>query len=215
MKKLIALVCLGFGLTSHGALLEFQGTALKQFDESGVKVPYYPEARLKLPQGAPAEGVRLQATGAGLREKKIVILNVNVYLATHYADVGPKLGAEPLSVLRQAKYRALQLTMLRDLDAEKIRGAFADSLKENSVDPKSPGMASLLNQISFDVKKGETITFAGHTLADGTQSVVYELQGRTFQAKGPGLADDFWSIWFGKPADGGLERLKKALSSGT
>ena len=82
------------------------------------------------------------------------------------------------------------------------------------MDPKSPGMASLLSQITFDVKKGQTITFAGYQNADGTQGVTYELQGKTFQAKGKGLADDFWSIWFGKPADGGLERLKKALSNG-
>jgi len=202
------------GLSAHASILEFQGTPLKKFEESGVQVPYYPEAVLKLPGVTPEGGAKLQSTGAGLREKKIVFVNVNVYLATSYMDGPAKLAEEPLETLKKAKFRAIQLTLLRDLDASKIRDAFKDSLESNSVDPKSPGMSALLAQISFDVKKGDTITFAGYQNADGSQGVTYEAQGKTSKASGKGLADDFWSIWFGKPADGGLERLKKALTNG-
>jgi hypothetical protein len=201
------------GLSAQAAMLEFQGTPLKKFDESGLQIPFYGEAILKLAGITPPAGVRLQATGAGLREKKIVFLNVNVYLASHYTDGLAKLPEEPMDAIRKTKYRALQMTMLRDLSAEKIRDAFTDSLKSNAVDTESPGMASLLKQISFDVKKGQTITFAAFPLPNGSQGVLYELAGQSFRAEGPGLADQFWSIWFGKPADGGLERLKKALTS--
>ena len=201
-------------LSAQAALLEFQGTPLKKFEESGVQVPYYAEALLKVPGATPDGGAKLQSTGAGLREKKIVFVNVNVYLATSYTDGPSKIADAPLEGLKKSKFRAIQLTLLRDLDADKIRDAFKDSLESNSVDLKSPGISALLAQISFDVKKGDTITFAGYQNADGSQGVTYEANGRTSRANGKGLADEFWSIWFGKPADGGLERLKKALTAG-
>lgn len=201
MKALLLVLGLGVAFSASAALLEFQGAPLRIFDESGMQVPFYADARLKV-AGVPADGVKLKATGAGLREKKIIFVNVNVYVAAHYTDGTP-----------EKKIRALQMTMLRDLSAEKIRDAFADSLKSNAIDTESAGMASLLKQISFDVKKGQTITFVALPLANGSQAVAYDVAGQGFRAEGPGLADQFWSIWFGKPADGGLERLKKDLTS--
>jgi len=157
----------------------------------------------------------LKLTGAGKRVKKIVLIKVDVYAAAHYIDPSAKLTAsDPLTGLRQAKAKALQLTFLRDVNAEKIRDSFSDALKENKVDLESPMMKLAFSKLTFDVKKGQTVSLLGLKKEGDTEVLHFESPAESFRIEGPGAATEFWKIWFGEPEDSGLEKLKAALLSG-
>lgn len=174
--------------------LQFAGTPEQIVTASDVSIPVYSEV-LYGPQ------TKLLLTGHGIREKKILIASVNVYHAASYLE-----GAS----LEKSRVRALCLTFLRDLDSGKIRSSFGDALKENGVSLESPEMQKLFALMSFDVKKGEKVHFIG-VRGEKTDTIFFELAGKTLKAEGSQLVENFWKIWFGKPADSGLEALKKLL----
>jgi hypothetical protein len=195
-----------FSFNAPAALLEGVGTPAQTLE--GVKI--YPEAKVKIGPRT----VDLKLTGAGLRKKKVVIINAKVYVAASYIDSPKGLDPkDPMKGIVASKVKALQLTLMRDLSAEKIRDSFRDSLASNQVDVKNPAIERTFAKITFDVKEGSTITLVGYEKAGGgSQVVTWELPGLTITDEAPGLADMFWKIWFGNPADGGLEKLKAELS---
>ncbi len=182
-----------------GFAVEFTGKPVKTIE--GVNV--YPEVKL----GAE----KLYLTGAGLRTKTVVIVKANVYVAAHYLDAGVVLDPkEPMKGLAQSKNRVLHLTFLRDLTSDKIKDSFKDALKENGVDTESGAVKKIFSELNFDMKEKGTVALVGSKLADGTEQLLVE--GPTqILASGKGLVSLFWTIWFGKPADGGLEDLKAEL----
>jgi len=156
----------------------------------------------------------LKLTGAGKRVKKIVLIKVDVYAAAHYIDPVAKLSAaDPLTGIREAKAKALHLTFLRDVDAEKIRNSFSDALKENKVDLESPMMKLAFSKLTFDMKKGQSVSLLGLKKEGDREVLHFESPAGSFQIEGPGAASEFWKIWFGEPEDSGLEKLKAALLS--
>lgn len=179
-----------------------QGDVVKTWEVDDRQVPIHKEARITI--AGVTDGATLNLTGWGLREKRILFFDVDVYVASSFAN---KPGAQ----WKDSTLRAIELLMLRDLSGEKVRSSFADTLKENDVDLTEAPVKKLLDQMKFDVAEGTRITILGYKKKDGTQGVIYQMPGRSQQVEGPRIADQFWSIWFGKPADGGLERLKKAL----
>lgn len=178
-----------------GANLTFVGTPLKIVHASGIDVPVYAHVA--------TDKMKLNLTGHGIREKTILIASVNVYYAASYMDQ---------KQLEKSKTRALVLTFLRDLNSDKIRSSFTDALKENEVDVETEAMQKLFAMMAFDVKKGSQVRFIG-TLGDASDTLLIELPGQTIKTEGPKLAENFWKIWFGKPADSGLKDLKELLSA--
>jgi len=154
----------------------------------------------------------LTLVGAGLRKKKVVFVNVSVYVAAHYvglpADWNP---AQAAASLKKQPHRQMTLTFLRDVGADKIKDAFSDSLTANGHDPARADLAAALKALAADVKEGGQISFVGSTEPGKPQRVW--ITGSTGRAEvaGATVVDDLWSMWFGKPVDGGIEQLQTEL----
>jgi hypothetical protein len=199
-------------MPASAAVLEGVGAPARTFDESGVKVPVYAEVTPKLP-GLPVG--KLYLTGAGLREKKIALFHVNVYIAASYIDHAGGLPAgAPMDGIQKSKVNALQLTFLRNLSAEQVRGAFVESLKKNGSDVTSPAIQGILSKLDSEMPKGSTLTLFGIEHAARQTLSIETPTGAVVTGDGPNLATQFWRIWFGEPADGGLEDLKAMLVGG-
>jgi hypothetical protein len=176
-----------------------QAALAGHFKTSGAQVsvlsdvPVFKEAKWK--------GKKLLLTGAGTRVKKVVLVKAKVYVAAHYTD-----EAKPVV---ESSTRAMHLTFLRDVDAEKIRSSFTDSLKENGVDPENSAVKHILSALTFSMKDKGTLTLIGET---GPGREILTLEGpTTTRAESKDVVTSFWKIWFGKPADGGLEDLQEEL----
>jgi hypothetical protein len=144
----------------------------------------------------------------------VLITSVNVYFIQSYTDLtSPLDAADPLKSLTQAKARALRMTFLREIEAEKIRTSFSDALKENGVSLEDPAIQAILSNLKFDVKKGGSVDIIGTKTDSGAEKLQLIFPERTVLAESQTLVTDFWKIWFGKPADGGLEDLKPRLLS--
>lgn len=156
----------------------------------------------------------LSLTGYGIRKKKVVFIKVNVYVASHYVSNPSAWTAnDPAGALKKQPRRLLNLNFMRDVPGEKIKGAFEDSLKENGLDPERKDLAKILNGMAADLKEKDQISFSGTIDGkSGEQTLTAKGPSGSVEAKSPSIVDDMWSIWFGKPADGGLEDLKAELS---
>lgn len=209
LPSLAIVLAFAVAAPARAGLLEFVGKPAKTIEASGQKIPVFYEARVAAKEGAQ----KVLLTGAGVRVKKVVLIKANVYVATSYAE-DPKAvqAGDPLEGFRKSRTRALQLTFLRDVSASKVRDAFRDSLKENDVDPAKAPIADLLAKLDLDLPEKGKLTFVGVTGAGDDKLVVELPNDKQITVSGKGLVDDFWKIWFGKPADGGLESLKTDLA---
>lgn len=163
--------------------------------------------------------VVMQQVSHGLRKKAVFgLVAVRVYTLQLLAAQPDKLVKTDEGILASLKAAGpvqLQLSFLRLLPGEKISESFRDGLKANGVDISklSPEMTQVLNEISqiTEFKEGEkfSITFTWN----GDRATVYLTDVKKIvTVSGPELfANQLLSIWFGKPADGKLSELKKAL----
>ncbi|MEQ1721871.1 MAG: chalcone isomerase family protein [Pseudobdellovibrio sp.] len=163
---------------------------------------------------------QMLAVSHGLRKKAVFgLVAVNVYVMQILAARPEKLVKTEdgfLASIKDAGPVQLHLTFLRDLPGEKISSSFKDGLEANKIDVKnlSPELTQVLGEISAitEFKDGEsfsiTFTWAGDKatayLTDTTLKIKTVTGDKVF-------ADQLLSIWFGKPADGKLENLKKDL----
>lgn len=163
---------------------------------------------------------QMLAVSHGLRKKAVFgLVAVNVYVMQILAARPEKLVKTEdgfLASIKDAGPVQLHLTFLRDLPGEKISSSFKDGLEANKIDVKnlSPELTQVLGEISAitEFKDGEsfsiTFTWAGDKatayLTDATLKIKTVTGDKVF-------ADQLLSIWFGKPADGKLENLKKDL----
>lgn len=170
--------------------------------------------KLKVAKTLKEAGQSLSLTGYGVRKKKVVLVKVSVYVASHYVSNPTGWSAsDPTNSLKKQPRRALTLDFMRDVPGEKIKGAFEESLKENGLDPARKDLATLLNGLAVDMKEGQKMTLSGVIdSVKGEQTLIARGPKGAVEVKSPNVVDDMWSIWFGKPADGGLEELKGELS---
>lgn len=173
----------------------------------------------------PAEGtakvggqeIPLNPVGAGLRAKKVVFVNVKVYVGQLYvADLGKfkKTDSEVLTSLKDQSAVAIQMHFLRDVDADNVQNSFKDALKVNGIDTKSAEVKQFLDSVAKggEAKSGKSLIVLGHR-HEGKESVYYEdTAGNVTEVKGePGFIEKIFSIWLGKAADSGVATLKKDL----
>lgn len=163
--------------------------------------------------------VVMKQVSHGLRKKAVFgLVAVRVYalqLLAAKPELLVKTDEDILASLKTAGPVQLQLSFLRLLPGEKISESFRDGLKANGVDINklSPEMTQVLSEISkiTEFKEGEkfSITFTW----SGEQATVYLTDiKKMVTVSGPQeFALQLLSIWFGKPADGKLSELKKAL----
>lgn len=206
---LIPLLSLVLAMPAFAALLtpEGQGPKLENMQ--------LPAAGTTLVEG---ETVKLTSIGAGLRSKKVVFVNVKVYVGQLYADAPDKLkknSAEVLASLKDQKAIAMQLHFTRDVDADNVQKSFREALQANGNDSKEATMTQFLDSVSKggEAKKGKALTILGTKLKDGSEVISYEnTNGDISQIKGSaGFIEKVFSIWLGKSADPGVAELKKNL----
>jgi len=159
----------------------------------------------------------LELVGKGIRTKTVVFFNVNVYEAQFLVSDKPAFmsslkSGTPMAALAKTDKAELRLKFLRNVSAGKIETSFRDGLEANKISPKTPNMKAFLKVIedSPEFDEGKTVVLTGN-IKEGT--IVYtDTAGKATTMK-VGTADvlNLFSIWFGTPADGGLEKLKSAL----
>ncbi|MBC7465178.1 MAG: chalcone isomerase family protein [Bdellovibrio sp.] len=161
----------------------------------------------------------LKSVNFGLRKKAVFgLVPVRVYVAQFFAANPEKLIKTEdgfAGSLQAAGPVQLRLSFLRDLPGPKIAESFKEGLEANKINIKnlSPELTQTMNIVSSisEFKKGESFSITG-SWTDTTSTLILESSTEIKVITGTHeLANHIFSIWFGKPADGKLADLKKAL----
>lgn len=160
--------------------------------------------------------MKLTEVGAGLRAKKVVFVNVKVYVGELFvSDIAKFKKDDALNSLKDQKAVAIQLHFLRDVDADNVQKSFKEALTVNSVSLDDASVKQFLDAVSKggEAKDGKSLTILGSRLKDGTDKITYETTaGAVTEIKGPaGLIEKVFAIWLGKPADDGVGQLKASI----
>lgn len=189
-------------LTNEGSKGKLDGVSLSTSSSTNVE----------------GETIKLSQIGAGLRAKKVVFVNVKVYVGELFVSTPEKFKkseSEALASLKDQKVVAIQLHFLRSVDADNVQKSFKEALKTNGVNLDDASVKQFLDSVAQggEAKEGKALTVLGAKLKDGTEEVIYETtSGNVSSIKGPaGFVDKVFSIWFGKSADDGVAHLKSAI----
>ena len=158
-------------------------------------------------------GAKLKSVAHALRNKKVAFMNFKVYVGELLMPADSSWTQKPSEFLSSSP-AGFQMTMLRDVPAEKMMNAFNDSLKENEVDVKSEPVKAFLAAVKKigDLKEKDAFLIV-RKKAEKTDDVLVYIAGREKEiVSGPsGWSDNILKIWAGKPADAGLENMQKEI----
>lgn len=162
------------------------------------------------------ESLKLSEVGAGLRAKKVVFVNIKVYVGELFvSDITKFKKDAPLPSIKDQKAMAIQLHFLRSVDAENVQKSFKEALKANDVNLDDASIKQFLDAVvkGGEAQDGKTLTIAGSKLKDGSEQISYETtSGAVTDIKGTaGFVEKVFSIWLGKSADDGVAHLKKSI----
>lgn len=187
---------------------------------------------LKITPGkALIEGVRLAESGTlesngknftlkryvtGLRKKKIAIFWANVYvgqiLSTPGLDSPPSTIIEGLETLSKQPVVAISMSFLRDVTVQRMKDAFKESLEANGINPEEDDMKPLFKVVenSGGMIDQRTTTIILERDSDGKESFRFENGLGEIQSSAvkKGTLKKILTLWFGKPADSGVERMQ-------
>jgi hypothetical protein len=162
--------------------------------------------------------INLTSVGAGLRAKKVVFVNVKVYVGELFvADLAKinKTEDAALDSVAAQPAAAFQLHFLRKVDAETVLKSFKESFTMNSINVEDASIKQLLEAVKNGgaAEEGKTLTLFALKNADNTESVTYEgSNGKSTTITGPtGFMKNVFSLWLGKPSDDGVADLKKSI----
>ncbi|MBS1963620.1 MAG: chalcone isomerase family protein [Bdellovibrionales bacterium] len=211
-KRISSLLFVGFLAGLFAASASAKLLELKPGEKSIEGVKLAKEA-VFMADGKP---VTLAAYASGIRKKKVALFWAKVYVGQVFAAPGltvpPATIEDARTVLNTQPVVALTMTFLRDVSAGRQKDAFEDSLETNGVDPHSEAVKPLFAIVEKggEAKDTLTTTIVFEHRKDGTEWLHYEngkgeLQSQSFEK---GTLAKVLSIWFGKPADSGMERLQ-------
>ncbi len=155
-------------------------------------------AGVKFPETVSVEGKELKLNGAGLRTKAIF----KVYAAGLYVETPSKDGAQ---IVSSDQIKRVRLTMLRDLEKQKITDAISDGIEKNNKAQLAALKARLdtFNAAIPDLKKGDELVL---TYVPGKGTSVQSKSGQEISVEGKDFADALFGVWLGKnPVDGDLK----------
>ena len=162
----------------------------------------------------------LTTLGAGLRQKKVFVMNVNVYVGALFSDDASKVVRDEskfLDSLDSTQTAAFRMTFLRSVTSDQLMVAFRDAFNANNVKIEG-SVQELLNAVSSanSVNTNESITFVMHKNQDGSEFVEFEnaTRGVTTIKGNKGLSKSVLSLWLGAPADAGVAALKSQIVKG-
>ena len=200
-------LALSFSFPTFAALLtpEGQGGVLEK-----VVLPQHVQATV--------EGTtqKLTSVGFGLRTKKVVFVNVKVYLGQFFvSDLASFDKKEALNSAKKQKSLAIQMHFLRSVEGEKVQKSFQEALQANGISLTDSDVQQFLEVVknSGEAKEGHKISIVGTNLAEEKQAILFEnTQGQISEIKSsPGFVEKIFSIWLGKPSDSGVANLKSAI----
>ncbi len=149
--------------------------------------------------------VPLRATGAGLREK--TFLQVDVYTIVSYIPSDLTLEGEPAAAIRALDApKRLQMDLRRSFSREKLVNSFREVIEKNYEDTSAfaEDLETFLAYFDRDAQDGDVIIFE-YRPAEGLTTRVNTVV--------KGVIDNFafvealWTVWFGeKPANKGLRQ---------
>lgn len=166
--------------------------------------------------GLTKDGQKLQYVGAGLRNKKVVLVNVRVYVGEFFVGDTAKFSkTDAQKTVTSASPALIQLHFLRDVDAEKVQSSFKEALEANKVDLNKPEIQKFLDAVKTggEAKKGKMLSILGVKKGDGSEMITYEDSNSkaTTVSGGAGFIQDIFAIWLGNPADDGVAKLKSEI----
>lgn len=166
----------------------------------------------------------LTTLGAGLRSKKVLFMNVKVYVGQLMTDnVGAVDLKNPNAVLANLgnnNASAFTMTFVRSVTSDQLTVAFRDGFNANNVDMNAAPIKDLLAAVTAagDVSTNDTLTFLVIKNADGSEDVLMENQkGVVTKISGAGdktLSVKVLSLWIGNGADAGVTDLKNQILRG-
>ena len=139
----------------------------------------------------------LALTGTAVRKKMVF----KVYGIGHYAENPPAGSADDVlaALLTDGKAKQITMEFVRDVDVEKIQGAYRDGFSENLSEADAKTLAPLVEQFLGYFKKEvkENDRFVLQWLPGGV--VIAQTQGTTHPPiKSVPFAKALWSIWLGE-----------------
>jgi len=176
---------------------------VRSFEFGGSTIRLDPETSLNLETWGGPKKIQLSLAGSGRRVKHILFISADVYVAGSYVEKGEDVGTSPTKMMR--------LQFVRDLSESQISSAFQDALKENGLEVDVPPLSTVLRQMKFTLRKGDTVDVVAFANGRGSDTLLIRSPDRAISAEGVELGNAFWKVWYGKPADGGMEDLKKEL----
>jgi hypothetical protein len=133
-------------------------------------------------------------TGEGIRYKKVAIVNVKVYAIKHAMKQLPAQKSKQ-AVIDIDTDKRIKLTMLRDVDAEKIQGALRDGYAMNGYGDAAK-INSFVGAMNRELKEGSSVTI---TYSSATKSTSISVEGAgSASVAGEDFMRATWSLWFGK-----------------
>ncbi len=157
-------------------------------------------AGVKVPDSVAVDGKVLRLNGAGVRKKFIVKVYVGaLYLAAASSD--------PAAIVAADAPKSVHMIFLRDVDKEKIMGAFRDGFEANGGEAVAKALAPRLDKVGAvvpaEIKEGQEMVV---TYLPGKGTSVSVSGGGEVTVEGKDFADAMFRNWLGEePADGGLK----------
>lgn len=203
--KLLSLFVLSFSV--FGATLEVRPSTHVQ---DGVTLGE--SADLTTDSG---EVIHLESVGNGTRLKKVGVLNVKVYVAQLFVSNLPNLDhshAGVLNSLESMKASALRLTFVRSVTSDQLTESFMSALTANNIDTNRDDIKSFLKVFEGDqISAADFFDFV--ILDKNTVQVNLNLaKNRVVSSVTVTVpVKDILSMWFGMPADQGIDNLRQQI----
>lgn len=157
-------------------------------------------AGVKVPDSITVDGKALRLNGAGVRKKFIV----KVYVGALYLE---SASADPAAIVAADAAKSVHMVFLRDVDKEKIMGAFRDGFEANGGEAAAKALAPRLDKVGAvvpaEIKEGQELVV---TYLPGKGTTVSVSGGGQATVEGKDFADAMFRNWLGEePADRGLK----------
>lgn len=133
-------------------------------------------------------------TGSGVRQKKVAIINVDVYAISHFMKSLPASKSKQ-AVIDADVGKKFVWTMKRDVDKEKIIHALKDAFAMNGYGDGGK-IGKFIGAFSGDLKEKANVTIVYD--ADKKATTVSVGGGGSATVEGVDFMKGVWSIWFGK-----------------
>lgn len=164
------------------------------------------------------DGAKLDILGAGLRNKKVLVMNAKVYVLQLFSDNKASFSRDANalnSLVSKSKNIGLKISMLRTVEASSLAVSFKEAIQANgfAIDNELTKLLSVIESGADGIQgKDLLITLAKTSDVNSVNFAYQDAKGtiKTLNTSASAMAKVL-SIWLGKPADSGLADLKNQL----